>query len=118
MDPIKDLDSLRKELISNISHDLRTPVASIQGYAETLIMKKDTISEDEREKYQDIIVKSCERLKNQVADLFELSKLQAGQVDLQPKPFSIGELVQDVVNKYRILCYHVCRFKRSVFWYR
>jgi signal transduction histidine kinase len=103
---IKDLeylDTLRKELISNISHDLRTPVASIQGYAETLIMKKDTISEDEREKYLDIIVRSCERLKNQVSDLFELSKLQAGQVNLQPEPFSIGELVQDVVNKYRIL---------------
>jgi signal transduction histidine kinase len=100
---LEDLDSLRKDLISNISHDLRTPVASIQGYAETLIIKKDTIAEDEREKYLDIIVKSCERLKNQVADLFELSKLQAGQVDLQPEPFSIGELVQDVVNKYRIL---------------
>jgi len=100
---LEDLDSLRKELISNISHDLRTPVASIQGYAETLIMKKDTIAEDEREKYLDIIVRSCERLKNQISDLFELSKLQAGQVDLQPEPFSIGELVQDVVNKYRIL---------------
>jgi signal transduction histidine kinase len=100
---LEDLDSLRKELISNISHDLRTPVASIQGYAETLIMKKDQISEDEREKYLDIIVKSCERLKNQVADLFELSKLQANQVDLQPEPFSIAELVQDVVNKYSIL---------------
>lgn len=100
---LKDLDSLRKELISNISHDLRTPVASIQGYAETLIIKRDKISEDEREKYLDIIIRSCERLKNQVADLFELSKLQAGQVDLQPEPFSIGELVQDVVNKYRIL---------------
>jgi len=100
---LEDLDSLRKELISNISHDLRTPVASIQGYAETLIMKKDQISEDEREKYLDIIVKSCERLKNQVADLFELSKLQANQVVLQPEPFSIAELVQDVVNKYSIL---------------
>jgi signal transduction histidine kinase len=100
---MEHLDTLRKELISNISHDLRTPVASIQGYAETLIMKKDTIAEDEREKYLNIIVRSCDRLKKQVADLFELSKLQAGQVDLQPEPFSIAELVQDVANKYRIL---------------
>jgi len=100
---MEHLDTLRKELISNISHDLRTPVASIQGYAETLIMKKDTIAEDEREKYLNIIVRSCDRLKKQVADLFELSKLQAGQVDLQLEPFSIGELVQDVANKYRIL---------------
>lgn len=100
---MEDLDTLRKELISNISHDLRTPVASIQGYAETLIMKKDTIPEEEREKYLDIIVRSSERLKKQVADLFELSKLQAGQVELQPEPFSVAELAQDVVNKYRIL---------------
>ncbi|RLD50850.1 MAG: hypothetical protein DRI97_16465 [Bacteroidetes bacterium] len=40
---LKGLENLRKELISNISHDLRTPIASIQGYAETLILKKDNI---------------------------------------------------------------------------
>jgi signal transduction histidine kinase len=100
---LKDIDSLRKELFSNVSHDLRTPVASIQGYAETLLIKKDVISDEEQEKYLNIIVKGCERLKNQVSDLFELSKLQTNQVNLQPEPFSIAELVQDVVNKYRIL---------------
>jgi signal transduction histidine kinase len=48
---LKGVDNLRRELISNVSHDLRTPVASIQGYAETLMLKKDTASKEEQQKY-------------------------------------------------------------------
>ena len=99
---LKGIDNLRRELISNVSHDLRTPVASIQGYAETLILKKDNITKDEQQKYLEIIYKSCGRLGKLVEDLFELSKLQANQVKPQPEPFSISELVYDIVNKYRI----------------
>ncbi len=103
IEEIKGLDNLRKELISNVSHDLRTPIASIQGYAETLEIKADKISLDDRKKYLGIIVKSCENLKGLVNDLFELSKLESSQVQLQLEPFSISEMVQDVVNKYRLL---------------
>ena len=100
---LKGVDNLRRELIGNVSHDLRTPVASIQGYAETLILKQDTISKEEMNKYHEIIFKSCGRLQRLVEELFELSKLQANQVILHPEPFSIAELVYDIVNKYRIL---------------
>nr|WP_321358426.1 HAMP domain-containing sensor histidine kinase [uncultured Draconibacterium sp.] len=100
---LKGVDNLRRELISNVSHDLRTPVASIQGYAETLILKQDNISKEERGKYLQIIFKSCGRLQRLVEELFELSKLETNQVKLQPEPFSITELVYDIVNKYRIL---------------
>ncbi|MCF8371493.1 MAG: HAMP domain-containing histidine kinase [Bacteroidales bacterium] len=100
---LKGIDELRKELISNISHDLRTPVASIQGYAETLILKAGNINNEEQKKYLEIIYNSCERLKVQVNELFELSKLQTNQVELKPEAFSIAELVSDVANKYRIL---------------
>ena len=100
---LKGVDNLRRELISNVSHDLRTPVASIQGYAETLLLKKDTIQPKEREKYLEVIYKSCGRLKKLVEDLFELSKLQADQIKPQPEPFSIAELVYDIANKYRII---------------
>ena len=99
---LKGVDNLRRELISNVSHDLRTPVASIQGYAETLILKKDNISKEEQQKYLEIIYKSCGRLKKLVEELFELSKLQANQVKPNPEPFSITELVYDIANKYRI----------------
>lgn len=100
---LKGVDNLRRELISNVSHDLRTPVASIQGYAETLLIKKDNISVEDQHKYLEIIYKSCERLRKLVEELFELSKLQTNQVKINPEPFSIAELVYDIANKYRIL---------------
>ncbi len=100
---LKGVDNLRRELISNVSHDLRTPVASIQGYAETLMLKKDTVTQNEQQKYLEIIFKSCGRLKKLVEELFELSKLQANQIEPHPEPFSISELVYDIANKYRIL---------------
>jgi signal transduction histidine kinase len=97
------VDKLRKELISNISHDLRTPVASIQGYTETLILKKDDLSKKEQQKFLEIIYKSCEKLKKLVSDLFDLTKLQTNQVKPVIEPFSIVELIHDVANKYRII---------------
>ncbi len=103
IEELKGLENLRKELISNISHDLRTPIASIQGYAETLILKKDNIQQHEQEKYLGVIYKNCDNLQELVTNLFELSKLQANQVSLHREPFSIGEMVHDVANKYRIL---------------
>ena len=103
IEELKGVENLRKELISNISHDLRTPIASIQGYAETLILKKDNIEQEEKDKYLGVIYKNCENLQDLVTNLFELSKLQSNQVVLNKEPFSIGELVHDVANKYRIL---------------
>ena len=100
---LKDTDEFRKELINNISHDLRTPVASIQGYAETLILKKDSLGASDQLKYLQIIYTSCDKLKKLVTELFELSKLQTNQVKLNPEPFSITELVSDIANKLRII---------------
>lgn len=100
---LKGIDNLRRELISNVSHDLRTPVASIQGYAETLMLKQDNITKEEQGKYLNIIFTSCGRLKKLVEELFELSKLETNQVKPNAEPFSIAELVYDVANKYRII---------------
>jgi len=100
---LKETDEFRKELISNVSHDLRTPIASIQGYAETLILKRDTIEASEQFRYLQVIYANCDKLKKLVSELFELSKLQTNQVKLNPEPFSITELVSDIANKYRII---------------
>lgn len=100
---LKETDEFRKELISNVSHDLRTPIASIQGYAETLILKNDKIEASEQFRYLQIIYASCDKLKKLVSELFELSKLQTNQIKLNPEPFSITELVSDIANKYRII---------------
>lgn len=100
---LKETDEFRKELISNVSHDLRTPIASIQGYAETLKLMEDRISPADRQKYLEIIFSSCERLKKLVGDLFELSKLETNQIHLNVESFPIAELISDIANKYRII---------------
>lgn len=100
---LKGVDDLRRELISNVSHDLRTPVASIQGYSETLLLKMDKLSKEEQSKYLNVIYTSCIRLRNLVEELFELSKLESNQVKPNMEAFPITELVYDVINKYRIM---------------
>ncbi|MEW6599694.1 MAG: HAMP domain-containing sensor histidine kinase [Nitrospirota bacterium] len=102
LDSLKNADSLRRELVANVSHDLRTPLATLQGYIETLIMKEGSLSREERRSYLEIAVNHCKRLSKMVSELIELAKLEARETALQPEPFSAGELVQDVVQKFRL----------------
>ncbi|SMB98599.1 histidine kinase [Hymenobacter roseosalivarius DSM 11622] len=92
-------DELRRELLANISHDLRTPLASIEGYTETILLKEHLLTETERQTYLHTILKNTQSLKRLVSELFELSKLEARQTVPRPEPFSVTELVQDVLLK-------------------
>ena len=102
VESMRKSDSMRRELVSNVSHDLRTPLATLQGYIETLLMKKDALSPEERYNYLDTALSHCRRLGKLVSDLFDLAKLEAQDAQLQPEPFSLGELVQDVMQKFRL----------------
>ena len=99
---LKSVDELRRELISNVSHDLRTPLAALQGYLETLSMKKD-LSDDEARSYLGIAQKHSERLSSMVEDLFELSRLDTGQITPKLEPFAIQELSHDIVQGFQII---------------
>ena len=101
LEELKKTDDLRRELVANVSHDLRTPLASIRGYIETILMKEDSLTASERRHYLEIILKDTERLARLVQELFELSKLDAHQIELKPEPLSLAELTQDVVMKFR-----------------
>ncbi|MCB0283488.1 MAG: HAMP domain-containing histidine kinase [Calditrichaeota bacterium] len=101
MDELRKNDSLRRELIANISHDLRSPLASIQGYIETILMKDESMSPGQRRKFLETVLTSVTNLNLLVMELFELSKLDAMQTKPQPEPFSIAELLQDVVLKFQ-----------------
>ena len=98
---IRANDRVRRELVANISHDLRSPLASIQGYLETILIKDDKLEADQRKTYLKTILKNTTVLSKLVEDLFELSKLEAKQVETKPEPISISELCQDVVLKFR-----------------
>jgi signal transduction histidine kinase len=101
---LSSVDKLRKEMIANISHDLRTPLTSLSGYIETLFLRRKDITMPERERYLTIAMKESERLKKLIDDLFELSKLEANQVKMNAEPFPIAEVLQDVIAKYEVIC--------------
>ena len=100
---INEIDNLRKELIANISHDLRTPIASILGYTELLIDKNETLSKEDRIKYLSIIDTNSNKMKKQIQDLFDLSKLESTHYKLNLETLHLGELVTDISNKYKLL---------------
>ncbi|MFD2587829.1 ATP-binding protein [Croceitalea marina] len=103
IDKIKSVEKLRRELIANISHDLRTPLSIIQGYIETLQMKDEDLSKKERLDYLKTINASGERLSKLIAQLFEYSKLEANQIEPQKEPFLISELANDIHRNYALL---------------
>lgn len=95
-------DRLRRELVSNISHDLRTPLTAMQGYIETLIIKSDSMSAEDRDRYLRIAQKHTVRLGTLIGDLFELSKLDAASVTPRVESFSLPELIQDIAQEFQI----------------
>jgi signal transduction histidine kinase len=99
---LQQTDVLRRELVANVSHDLKTPLATLQGYVETLLLKADSLSSEERRNYLEIAARSCRRLNKLVSNLIELARLDAQAVVPQLETFSAAELLQDVAQKFML----------------
>ncbi|MFM0164961.1 sensor histidine kinase [Paraburkholderia sediminicola] len=95
-------DQQRRELIANISHDLRTPLTSLHGYLETLSLKADTLSETERKRYLAIALAQSVKVGRLAQALFELARLEHGNVQPALEQFSLIDLVQDVFQKFEL----------------
>jgi signal transduction histidine kinase len=89
-------DRLQKELIANVSHDLRTPLTMIKGYSEIM---RDIPGENTPENMQ-AIIDETERLSELVSALLDISRLQADAAELIPEPFDLTEQVQTSVERY------------------
>lgn len=101
MNEIKKSDKLRRELVANVSHDLRNPLSSIQGYLETIQLKGEDLSREELQNYFDTVLKNTKKLNRMINDLFELSKLDAENVTPKLEYVSMAELVQDLVQQFK-----------------
>ncbi len=99
---LKRQDHLRRELVANVSHDLRTPLAALHGYIETLKLKDESFDDKTRTEYLDTALKHSRRLTRLVEELFELAKLDASEKQLHCEPFSLAELVQDIIQKFSL----------------
>lgn len=91
-------ERLKAELITNVSHDLRTPLTSIITYAE--LLKNKDLEEDERESYLQIIDRKSKRLKVLIDDLFEVSKMTSGSIELKKEKVDICQLVEQALAEY------------------
>jgi len=99
---LKQQDAMRRDLVAQVSHDLRTPLAALHGYLETLKLKEHSLTAEERASYFDIVLHQSEHLTRLVEELFELTKLEAREASPDCEPFSLPELVQDVIQKFKL----------------
>ncbi len=99
---LRQADALRRELVANITHDLRTPLTSLHGYLETLLLKEGKLTPQEQRDFLTIAIKRSNQLGKLVTALFELAKLDSPDVQVRLESFSLAELVQDIMQKFQL----------------
>ena len=95
---IEQFENTRNSFLANVSHDLRTPMTTITGFVQGVL--DGTIPEDKRDWYLSIVLDESKRLSRIVTDLFDISKLEQGSFNLEPKDFDINELVRINIIKF------------------
>jgi signal transduction histidine kinase len=99
-------DQQRRELVANISHDLRTPLTSLHGYLELLVLKGDALGETERRRYLGTALAQSDKVGKLAQSLFELARLEHGIVAPQWEDFSLADLIQDVFQKFELAAHN------------
>jgi signal transduction histidine kinase len=103
---LQQIDAQRRVLLADLSHDLRTPLANLQGYIETLALNADSLSAEDRKRFVEISLKNSRNLKRLIDQIFELAYLEGGQVTLHQEPFPLGELLHDIAAKFALKAQH------------
>lgn len=96
------IDEMRKQFISDVSHELKTPIALIQGYAEGLIENVNT-DDESRKFYAEVILDETEKMDTLVKQLLELMKLEYGKREFNDTEFNIVELINEVIRKCKVM---------------
>ncbi|REL25622.1 sensor histidine kinase [Thalassotalea euphylliae] len=99
---LKHNDKIRRELLAHLSHDLRTPLAAMKGYVETLSIKNDELNSEQRQQYINTALRNVEQLKLLIDQIFELAHLEDGQVSVNNEAFAVGELLHDIIAKFAL----------------
>ncbi len=92
---LSGIETLRGDFISNVSHEFKTPLASIQGFAK--LLQDDTITEEERSEYTQIIINETSRLSKLTSDILKLSKLENQKTIINKRRFSIDEQIRTIL---------------------
>jgi signal transduction histidine kinase len=95
-----ELDRLKDEFVLTASHELRSPLTSVQGFAELLMLDKESLTPRQRETVE-IILDNCRHLVRLLNDLLDLARSDAGRLAIRPQPTEVAPLVEDVVRTMR-----------------
>ena len=101
IDALRRSESLRRELETNVYHDLRSPLTTMRSYLESILIRDDHLSPEHRRDQLETAVGHCEKLGRLVNELFELAKLDSGEIQPAVAPFPLRDLVGDVVQKFQ-----------------
>ena len=102
VETLRDTDEMRRTLVANLSHDLRTPLTSLQAHLDTLAAKDGELTTTERRDYLANASRQTRRLTRLVAQLLDLAKLDGGQIVPHREPFQSAELLQDIAQKFTL----------------
>jgi signal transduction histidine kinase len=98
---LQELDFMRRDMLANLAHDLRTPLAKLQGYMEMLEDSTATVNDEQRARYAAICRRSAQNLQQLINQMFEYTYLETGQYHIEKESFPVAELVYDVVAKFQ-----------------
>ncbi len=96
----EELDRLKDEFVLTASHELRSPLTSVQGFAELLMLDRDSLSPQQAETVE-IILDNCRHLVRLLNNLLDLARSDVGRLAIQPQPTEVAPLVEDVVRTMR-----------------
>ena len=99
---LEQSDKQRKELLTHLSHDLRTPLASLQGFLEVLNQSGSQLSAQEQQEYLHVSLNNCAQLKQLIEQIFELAHLENGEISIHKETFNLGELIYDCIAKFSL----------------
>ena len=92
-----EVDRMKSEFVATVSHELRTPMTSIKGYVDILLMGVAGVMSEQQKKFLEVVQENTERLTILVNDLLDLSRIEAGQVNLIIGSLDLAELIDDVM---------------------
>ena len=97
---VRRMDATRRDWVASISHDLRTPLTSLTGHLETVILRGERLSEAERERFLRVALKNAQHLDRLSASLFDFARLDSDAVRLEKAPTHLGELIDDIAQRF------------------
>lgn len=98
VDSLRRADKARRELYANVSHDLQTPLTSLHGYVQTLLMKDSSLPTGQRRRYLEILERQTQQLRELVEQITDLARLETPEIRLQKEPIELQALLLQIIE--------------------